>query len=601
MNPERAALFAKETPDRSRGHESERPARGRRPAANDSMEIVNPERAALIEDSKVTQTPSRPPRDEVRERGPRTHSPRRGGRYGHESAAPDAARDERHDRPSSQDPRAMGRDPRDRSPMPSAYRGERPMAREGDKGPGNRIREPSGFQDQPPRGPEPEYRPPHQDHAYGRLNPIQNVADIPSGPRGRGRGAARGGHGGPQGLPNRLDNRFPGSEADRPPTPDRPPPTGPSSGRGRRGQYEQNSVPVTPSGTPGGNPHPDRLRNIGSGAPMPSPASSVNATPAGVHPERMAQIGKSLPPPPPPPPGPPPHSHGRHSMSQMSTPDRPSGPGPRQTPGSYAGSPATDGGVPTGPASANERGRSGGSRRQLAGINSTLQQAQATMPEVSRSGSMRRNQPRQTLGNSDAQVLTGGSPMTTPVQERQDPLRAEPSGRGPQNGDDSSSRGEHERGRRDRESRSNRTSRRSSRDRERERSPGRERESKEHREYRDRRSDAGPDSAREERGSRRSTRDQNSNPREPMGPPSSAGRDLMAGRETRHRNDGPGARGGGEDWNGNNGRGGRPGRGDVSSRPEDRREGREDRGRKRRSEDGVGSLSNERGEKRPRR
>ncbi|KAH7258391.1 transcription factor/nuclear export subunit protein 2-domain-containing protein [Fusarium solani] len=594
INPERAALLAQE-PERTRAPGSDRPSRGRKNAPAEPMEGVNPERAALMENRD--STPSRPPRDEGRDRNSRAQSPRRSGRYGHESG-PQEGREERHDRNHPADHRASGRDPLERSPMPSNYRSERPADRDNDRASGSKTRDASGFHGPSSRGPEPEHKPPHQDDSYGRLNPIQSVADIPYGPRGRGRGSARGGHGGPQGLPGRLDNRFAAPEAERPPTPDRPPPTGPSSGRGRRGGYEQNAGPVTPSSTPGGPQ--GRVRNSGPGQGMPSPAST-NATPSGVHPERLAQIGNSLPPPPPP--GPPPHGpshshgHGRQSMPGTNTPDRGSGPGPRQTPGNYAGSPAGDGGVPTGPASSNERSRNGGSRRQLAGINSTLQQAQANMPDMSRSSSMRRNPPRQTLGGSDAQVLTGGSPVSTPVVERQDPVRHETSSRGPANGDESSGRGEHERSRRDRESRSNRASRRSSRERDRERTPGRERDGKEHREYRERRSGAGEGGREERESSRRSTRDQGSSGREPMGPPPTSGRDLVQGRESRHRGESQGGRSG-EDWGSS--RGGRGGQREGGLRPEDRREGREERGRKRRSEEGVGALSSER-EKRPRR
>ncbi|KAF4994278.1 hypothetical protein FDECE_13164 [Fusarium decemcellulare] len=600
INPERAALLAQDS-DRPRAPGSDRPSRGRKNAPTEPIDAINPERAALMENRD--STPSRPPRDEGRERNPRAQSPRRGGRYGHESGPAEGGREDRHDRNYALDHRGPGRDPRERSPMPGNYRGERPMERDNERAPAGKGRDASGFHGSSSRGPESEHKPPHQDDNYGRLNPIQNVADIPYGPRGRGRGSARGGHGGPQALPGRLDNRFTGPETERPPTPDRPPPTGPSSGRGRRGGYEQNTGPVTPSSASGGGPQ-GRARNAGPGQGLPSPAST-NPTPTGVHPERLAQIGNSLPPPPPP--GPPPHNHGhshghgRQSMPGTNTPDRSSGPGPRQTPGGYSGSPAGDSGVPTGPASTNERSRNGGGRRQLAGINNTLQQAQANMPDMNRSSSMRRSQPRQTLGGSDAQVLTGGSPVATPVQERQDPVRHEPSSRGPANGEESSGRGEHERSRRDRESRSNRASRRGSRERDRDRSQGRDRESKEHREYRDRRSGAG-ESGREERESResrRSTRDQSGSGREPMGPPSS-GRDLVQGRENRHRGDGQGGRSG-EDWGGSRGRGGqREGQREGGLRPEDRREGREERGRKRRSEEGVGGLSSER-EKRPRR
>lgn len=591
INPERAALFAQDN-KQSRAPDSDR--RGRKTAPVEPADTINPERAALI--GNRDNTPSRAPRNEARDHNSRVQSPRRSGRYGHEAGQPDSAREDRHDRNYPVEHRPSGRDPRERSPAPGNYRGDRPMDRENERAPAPKGRDASSFHGTPSRGPEPDHKPSHQDDSYGRLNTIQNVTDIPYGPKARGRGSTRG-HSGPQTGPGRLDGRFAGPEAERPPTPDRPPPTGPSSGRGRRGGYEQNAGPVTPSSTPGGPG--GRLRNAGPGQNMPSPAST-NATPTGVHPERLAQIGgggSSLPPPPPsgqPPHGPSnTHGHGRQSMGGTNTPDRGPNSGPRQTPGGYTGSPAGEPNVPTGPASSERRN---GGRRQLAGINSTLQQAQATMPDTSRSSSGRggRGQARQTLGGgSDAQVLTGGSPATTPAQERQDPIRNESSSRASANGDESSGRGEHDRSRRDRESRSNRTSRRGSRDRDRERSQGRERDSKEHREHRDRRSGAG-DGGREERESRRS-REQGGAPREPMGPPPTGGRDLVQGREGRHRGDSQSGRSG-EDW-ASSGRGGR-GQREGGLRPEDRRE--DHRGRKRRSEEGGAGLQNDR-EKRPRR
>ncbi|RGP73669.1 regulatory rlr1 [Fusarium longipes] len=574
INPERAALFAQDN-KQSRAPDSDRPGRGRKTAPVEPLDTINPERAALMGNNRDS-TPSRAPRNEAREHNPRTQSPRRSGR------------EERHDRNYPVDHRPSGRDPRERSPLPGTYRGDRPMDRDNERPSVMKGRDASGFQTTPSRVPESDHKPPHQDDSYGRLNTIQNVADIPHGPKARGRGSTRG-HSGPQALPG----RFAGPEAERAPTPDRPPPTGPSSGRGRRGGYEQNAGPVTPSGTPGGPG--GRLRNAGPGQNMPSPASA-NATPTGVHPERLAQIGgggSSLPPPPPagqPPHGPSnSHGHGRQSMGGANTPDRGHNSGPRQTPGGYAGSPTGEPNVPTGPASSERRN---GGRRQLAGINSTLQQAQANMPDTSRSSSGRRGQQtRQPLGGgSDAQVLTGGSPATTPAQERPDPIKNEPSSRAPANGDESSGRGEHDRSRRDRESRSNRPSRRGSRDRDRDRSPGRD---KEHREHRDRRSGAG-ESGREERESRRSNREQGGAPREPMGPPPTGGRDLVQGREGRHRGDSQSGRNG-EEW-ASSGRGGR-GQREGGLRPEDRRE--DPRGRKRRSEGDSGSQNDR--EKRPRR
>ncbi|KEY66322.1 hypothetical protein S7711_02784 [Stachybotrys chartarum IBT 7711] len=613
MNPERAALFTQEGPDRSfRGPDSDRQNRARRPPPGEPMEGVNPGRAALIGE-RDEGTPTRPPREDRGERGPRGHSPRRSGRFGHDNIPPEPVQDDRHGRLLPPDPRAPGRAPRDRSPLPADYRPERHTGRDLER-PLDKPRDSFGFSQPLPRE-EAEHRgPPYQDQNYGRLNPVPPINEIPSGPRGRGRGAARGGHGTAPSMPGRPDGRFSVPDPSPGPTPDRPPPTGPSS-TGRRRGYEPGPGPSTPSGPPPAPSHGDRHRNFGHGPDLASPAPSSTPQSVGVHPDRLAQIGGPMgggPSPHPPPGGP--LGHGRHSLPAMNTPDRPEpgmgpgpGQGPRQSMGSMAGSPSVDREVPTGPSSSsNERVKSGGGRRQLAGINNMLQQAQATMPEVSRSNSMRRGQqPRQMLGNSDIQVLTGGSPASTPGHERTDPIRHEPAARGPfPNGDEGIGppRGDPERRTRDRDGRADRSSRgsrRSSRDRERERSPGRERDGKEHREHRDRRSGAGDGSSREERDSRRSNREHTG--REPMGPPPTASvREIGGGRDSRHRGgDGNQGTRGGEEWAGRGGRGGHrePGSG-GSSRPDERREPRDERSRKRRSEDG--NMANDR-EKRVRR
>jgi len=300
------------------------------------------------------------------------------------------------------------------------------------------------------------------------------------------------------------------------------------------------------------------MRNF-NGPPDVAPPGS------GVHPDRLAQMGgpsHGQQPPPPPAGNPPSHPDNRQPIPSTASMDRSRN--DRTAPGSMMPGAQT----PEGP----ERGRAGGSRRQLAGINNMLQ---ANKPDQSRSHS-RRNQPRTMLGNSDVQVLAGGSPVSTPGHERSDPMlrHHESASKGPSNGDEPS-RDEHDRsGRRDRESRSDRrSSRRSSRDRERERSPTREKESKDHRDYRDRRSGAGTEGpTRDDReSSRRSGRN-----KEPTMPPPPPG-----GRESRHRGGPPPKEG--------------------SSRGSDER--REDRsGRKRRSEgEPVGSGQTSEREKRPRR
>ncbi|KAK2600025.1 THO2 plays a role in transcriptional elongation [Conoideocrella luteorostrata] len=579
MNPERAALFAKDTPERSsRGGDTDRHPRGRRHGVTGGavMDSVNPERAALIGDREegAHTAPGRPNRDEGRERPNRGQSPRRSNRHGNDPGSSSGPYDERSVRsfPESQ---RHGRDPRDHSPLPGSFRGENPVERDGEwpQSQPDVPRDSSGFQRPGGRHADSDNRKPYQDQNYGRLNPVSNPnLDIPSGPRGRGRGASRGSHGQPS-QPGRPDNRFSNApETPRAPSPERAghssgPPTGPASGRGRRG-YDTGSGPQTPSGTPAG-PSSGRNRNLGTGGDKPSPAPINSSTPAsGVHPDRLAQLA-----------GPPSGTHNNH---------RPRGPGvntaDRPTHNSRpAPAPVTD--TPTGPAAGDRPGRGGG-RRQLAGINNTLQQAQVSMPESARGTGPRHGQPRQMLGNSDVQVLAGGSPTSTPGQERNDSMW------GPSNGGDNQQKRDHDRSRSDREGRSdrsNRPSRRNSRERD------RDRDSKDHGENRDRRSMGGGQDVsggREERESRRQ-------PRDSMGPPpaQSGGRESMGGRDGRYRGDG---QSGGGNWGGAGG----SGRGlprESGNQPSDRREQhREDRGRKRRSEEGVGSLASDR-DKRPRR
>ncbi|OTA07563.1 hypothetical protein A9Z42_0084640 [Trichoderma parareesei] len=607
MNPQRAALFAQDDGDRPRrGPEPDRGPRSRRPGPQDSMESINPERAALI-DERDDAAHGRL-REDVRERGgPRAQSPRRsGGRYGHEHGPPSGPYEDRHGHPFPQDVmRPTGRTARERSPPGGeSYRGSKGMERDGERAHMDKMRDASSSSSfhRPALGQEVEHRPPYQDQNYGRLNPVPaatSTPDIPLGPRGRGRGTARNNPPGPPpAMPSRPDSRYGVSEAPRAPSQERHPPSGPASGRGRRG-YEPSGNSTGPSaappGAPGG-PHPDRMRNFGGGGgggaqentPGGQGQGSSTAASSGVHPDRLAQMGgpgPNAPPPPPPPPGPPPYGHGngpvRHSMSSSGN-DRP---GPRSSAGTLPLEPA----VPTGPASSGDRSsRSGGGRRQLAGINNMLQQAQAAMPNDGRPSGPRVNPPRQMLGHSDAQVLAGGD-MTPSVPDRSDAQWHDSSARsGPPNGDDGPGRGEHDRSRRDRgdgrNDRSKRSSRRSSRER--------ERDGKEHSEHRDRRSMAGgvEGATREDRDARRSARDGGS--RDAPAAPSS-------GRESRHRGEGGmGARGGDERSGNRSNRG--TTRDGAQRTEEQRREHRDDRGRKRRGEEADGALSSDR-EKRARR
>ncbi|KAI0840886.1 hypothetical protein F5Y06DRAFT_294158 [Hypoxylon sp. FL0890] len=544
-------------------------------AADERSSNINPARAAFINEPRPT---SRQSREQSRDRnGSRPLSPRRSDRS--DSRPGDPSREDRSGRPHRGEHLA----PREHwnEPLPSAGpKGGRNIDHDGDRGMVDRPREPVAFQGLPPD----HGRLNNQDPEYGRLSSIPSIGDAanpPEGPRGRGRNSARTPANPPPGRP---DPRFPSNEPLRPPSPDRHhPPTGPASSRPRRGQgggqYSHGNGPVTsPTATSSSaGIHPERLRQLnpgGSGAPTSSPQPSYPApapSPVSVHPERMGQIAPS-------PSGP--HQGGRSALPPLQTPDRPPIPGPanhRQASGSHPMGPGADTNImsaPTGPSSTNERGR-GNQRRQLSGINNILQ---GGSPTVRSRGS------RSNLVGSDAQVLTGASPLSTPVNERPDPNIL--SGERGMNGGDRSGRNDHERGRRDHTNadRSSRSSRRNSRDR----SPDRDQRPKEHRDYRDRKSNAGPPGHGREgemEPPRRSGRDLAAMGREPL--PAGARVDPMGNgrdgqRESRHRGDGGGGRH--EDYGrgrGGGGAGGGPRGGD------DRRESRggEDRGRKRRSDD----------------
>ncbi|KAK1836366.1 THO complex subunit 2 [Podospora conica] len=603
--------------------------------------IINPARVALISE---TRDPARSSsRDQGRDRSSRTDSPRRSDLPA-PSAPSDNTRDDRHGRHRHSDYHGRDAPPSDNAPS-RPDRPERTSERQPERG----SREaPSGA---PPARPadHDHGRLNQQDPNYGRLNSIPSVVDgavnpppdPPSGPRGRGRNSAR--VSSTSGPPPRPDGRFPAVESIRPPSPERHPPTGPSSSRRGRGQYDSNSNVNSPttSGPPTGpGVHPDRMSWIpAQPAPppppprVPTPAPVQASAPIGIHPDRLTHIGV------------PPQPSGPSSMSRapVNTPDRP----PNQNMGPRGPPVNTDFSTPTGPAASSDRMRPGGSR-QLRGIQSTLEKASA---DSSRGpgGYRSRGSVRPNLVGSDAQILAGSSPVTTPVTERPDPIRdslrqdtgpdraprAEPiqvvsdsrDGRDSRrNGDDHSSRGDHDRSsRRDhhRSDRSNRTSRRNSR----ERSAERERENKEPREHRERRPDATgsvpgpPREAERESGSRRPResggRDSLSGSNRDMGPPRESSHrthrndvpsgpprmDVPSGRSEGHGGrDSLGGRGG-EEYGGSGRSGSSRGNGpprDSRPRPSDDRDSRgDDRGRKRRSE-GVESTSTHQ-DKRPRR
>ncbi|KAB5535240.1 transcription factor/nuclear export subunit protein 2-domain-containing protein [Coniochaeta sp. 2T2.1] len=638
----------------------------------DSDIPINPARAALIGVGDSRDAPSRPPHDSHgRDRAPRRDSPRRSDRVPTPSGPSDAGRDERDSRHRHTDPRGSSRETHDAHP--THPRSERPSDRETDRH-SDRSRDASSHRGSLARPADhtDHSRVSQQDPNYGRLNAIPSTADLPaapppSGPRGRGGGRTQPSrvvpangplHPTQQPAPSvRADGRLGGSDTIRNDQADRQPPTGPSSGRTRRGQHDGNNGnmnPPTAAAPPTMAPaiHPDRLRAI-------NPSLAAPTTPSGLPDRPNAPTGPS----------------------SVGTPDRgPNAAGPpgsRPTPSNLPHTPHGDGPrqhqTPTGPAS-NDSRSGPGSHRQLRGIQNMLTQAQADIGGNARgAGGLRgrTSASRINLAGSDAMVLTGSSPITTPVQERSDPVRRDtqerPSrpepiqtvsdSRAPNGYDTPSGRVDHERGssrrehrsdRSDRGDRSGRPSRRSSR----ERTPGRgerEREARpeEPREHRDRRSGAGGpppsgpgashnprDVERDQGPPRRSGRESMPSSREPL-PPQGRGdpnRDpINPSRESSHRShrgeNGPGGsrqdqppppppppgRPGGHprgDEYGSSSRGGPRGGGggggsfrESRSRADDRLEPpmRDDRSRKRRSDEGAGQTGGERGEKRPRR
>ncbi|KAK3687381.1 transcription factor/nuclear export subunit protein 2-domain-containing protein [Podospora appendiculata] len=616
------------------------PERARLLAEADRPPLVDPARAALINDPREAARAA--PRDQGRQRAPRIESPRPSDQSVSNAAQPDIVRDDRHVRHRHSDYHGSSRDMHvDNASHPRPDRNSE-RERENERAPAPRDPAHDTARDttrDTARGSDHDGRLAQQDSNYGRLNAIQSIADTPpgppSGPRGRGRNTAR--INTMNGPPGRPDNRFPGPEPIRPPSPERHPPTGPSSTRPRRGQYDNVGNTNSPTATvpPATGVHPDRIRQINHQQPPP--------VQVGIHPDRMNQIA----------PVPPPAAPSSHSRPPINTPDRPAmaAPNPSSRPAPLG--PSTDFATPTGPSASNDRMRPGGSR-QLRGIQNTLEKASADSGRGS--SGLRMSRSRTNLAGSDAQILAGSSPVTTPIHERSDPLRdgsrqdsnADRIPRGPEpiqvvtdsrdgrveiNGGDYASRGDHERtssSRREhhRSDRSNRASRRSSRERSTERG---DREPKEPREYRDRRSGApviAPSGGREpERDAvppRRSMRDSTGTSRDPL----PGGRDMAPPRESghrSHRNDGPpGPRGdvlplgrndihsgrseavggrGGEEYSGrsSSARGTGAPRDSRSRQGDERGDPRgDDRGRKRRSEGGVDPAGSHQ-DKRPRR
>lgn len=396
-------------PRLSTGSMDRTPLSDRLPPLNpERQDLINPERAALI-----TGT-STPPRSDSPRRGrdelkyprdrmsSRQQSPRR---HGSDRDYGDSRRDERPSRNVSEDLYNSHTGSEEAPLPPIGPRSDRPLDRGTERGPVDR-RDASSFQPAPAstRTLDPDHgrlNPnvrPQADPNFGRLN-TSPVTDIPSGPRDRNQRLNRIASGPQQ---PRHDGRS-SVDSPRPPTPEKLVPTGPSSDRQPRrtasGQFDSvphtpSSVPNTPSGTVAVPPiHPDRLRHIGpSTQPLPPPPP---ANTSGVHADRATRLdsGQS---------GTPSQANNRF-MPSIVTAGPPSGPKGSQS--SPASSGPTGLAAPTGPASAVERARGG--RRQLAGINTMLQQAGQNAPD-------RMNVRGRGRMSSSAQAETPLSGPTTP-------------------------------------------------------------------------------------------------------------------------------------------------------------------------------------------
>lgn len=598
MNPQRAALFQ----------------------ADDRAEMINPQRAALMHNTPGHAS-TRSPRDSGRDRtSSRTSSPRRDDRHNPAVPVGNPVREDRHARRNGGAP----------EPSQPPVR-ENDQSRDQDRPTSDRNRD-TVHQGLPSRPQEPDRgRSSQQDPNYGRLNPIPSVADtVPQGPREgpRGRGARNSTRMSSTPTAPRSEGRMLPPDAPRAPSPDRQPPTGPSSSRTRRPQSNQPDQGQNAGGPVGHVPntgmHPDRIKQFES--------SSVQVP---IHPDRMSHIAP--PPPPPPPPSGPPPSRSRPNMPPLNTGDRaatPTGPsGPRHGQGSLPNTPVTENSAPysapTGPGGSHDRQR-GSARRHLENLQNSITPNR-------RDNDYRRQ--RASMPDSDAQILTGASPVSTPVHERSDPMRrntiperplpvidnnappAREASRPVPHGDDfSTTRGDHDRGgRRDHRERPDRSSRHGGR----ERSPRAERDARDPRtseihERHDRRSGLPPgldprDPNHEPIQPRRSTRESVAN---------SSNRDTLPGggrepsgssREPRHRGDGRGDSGRGENNRGEIGRGdggpgGRPtedwganGRGSLRGSRDGPRDGPRDSGSGRIGDDRREPRSDERMSSRKRR
>ncbi|PSS02262.1 transcription factor/nuclear export subunit protein 2-domain-containing protein [Coniella lustricola] len=432
-------------PTQSQEPVSEMPVNPQRAAliqADERSNMANQQRPPFVQNSPSTSS-TRSPRDSGRDRGSsRTSSPRREER---------PSREERHGRRSG----AVAE-----PPQPSAAPRDNETHRDPSRPSSDRGRDASHTGQSSRTHDSERGRPVQQDPNYGRLNPIPSVVPVadptPQGPRGRG--ARSSNRGAPTPSAPRSDGRMLPPDVPRAPSPERQPPTGPRSRRppaqadvaqqqaGNNHSSSSNSSSNSNSNMhmSNSNPHIERVKQF-----EPNP----NQVP--VHPDRMNHIFAS-PPPPPPQQGSsssrsrhnmPPPIHTNDRMQAPSGPSAQSGPqgpqGPRHGQSSMPNTPVAEQhhhnnnhnsshnsnnnsnsnapySAPTGPAASHDRQR-GSARRQLQDLQNSL-----TANNSRREADYRRQ--RASMPDSDAQILTGASPVTTPIHERTDPTRRGGSG-----------------------------------------------------------------------------------------------------------------------------------------------------------------------------
>jgi THO complex subunit 2 len=577
----------------------------RGPLPNERISSLNPDRPELINPEGGAINPARAALITGASTPPYSGSPR------HFREEPRNARDRISSRPQSPRRHTSDRDHIDSRrdertnhmddilPPPVGPRNDRSIDRNHERGSVDRSRDSSAFQSTlpPPRLMDPDHgrlnsNRQQADPNFGRLNSSPN-SDVPLGPRDRNERPQRGGRMG-NGSQPRRDGRLT-TDPPRPPTPEKVVPTGPSANRPpRRSASGQFDVPTHTPGTGhttplDASPAHQGSWNFGPAAqqPPPLPTQQASIPPPGVHPDRlrgfMDDSSPSLPP-----------SQLNNSQSRQPFPSIVTAVAPAGPKGALS-SPSSAGpngmAPPTGPASAVERARGG--RRQLAGINTMLQQAgQQNAPD-------RMNVRGRGRLSSAAQAETPLSQPATPTIPPPPPPALGPP---PTNYDNGTSdrvdlitggppdeeRGQERNGRRDRSGRHthrpSRSPQGSDRNRDAKHGPDDERSGREHRE---RREGGRPEP---------SDRDRHQNREQ--------GRDLMASvrdRERDSRRDGRERDGGREmheaGWTGERGGRSRDMRGGEERRDSRNPRG-EDGGRKRRPEEGGMDRGHE---KRPRR